>query len=803
MADQQTPLRQDERYPVPSGQSANVVAGPGGWGATPQMTNGMTFGEYGQSGLRAFSGWVREEFVPELVGRQGARTYREMADNSPIVGSMLYAIKATMLKVQWRVIPPSEGGDAQEKADFVDSLMRDMSHTWEEHVDETLSMLTYGYAPHEIVYKRRLGRNPGNDPRRPGRSLPKSDYDDGLIGWRRIPLRGQETILKWFFDENGTVTGVTQQPWTGPIVDLPIEKMLLFRPSVHKGNPEGRSILRNAWRPYHFTKRIEEQEAIMFERLNGVPVVRVPNTLIEQAKAGNADAVAMLNSYKQMATNLRINEQMGILLSSQPYIGDTGQPSQVYQYDIQLLTPEARRTGAVPDTVLTRYATQMLQTVMADFLALGHGARGTQALAINKTDMFLQAIEGLLNNNAAVYKKHGLPRVWALNGFDEELLPEISPDLAQRVDLDVLSNFVLRLSQSGMPMFPNEEMQQLPARLRRPPRRGGPDRHGSGRAHRRADRPADRHRHRQDTGPEDGAVAGAAAAVRAGPGGRWRPEGHEEPERQLRQDAEGLARAPHHEAPGPEARHQHEAGGAHAPAEPGEAAGRQGRHRGEAGRAGRAPRRRRQPGGGERLDRRRALPAGEQEAQDIAAALADKGIDIIFHSDLIRARATAQAIAARTGAGLVPCPGLRCWNMGAIQGEKYEDVKGLITEYMVDRPWETPPGGESFWDFKFRVFKAVEDALDASTGQNLALVTHSKVERLLQAWTDAGSKSDLSTKPATLKARALKTGEAKLMTLDAGMIRVALNGMATYKRHMNGSSRFHFPTAGRQGSLPL
>jgi broad specificity phosphatase PhoE len=803
MADQQTPLRQDERYPVPSGQSANVVAGPGGWGATPQMTNGMTFGEYGQSGLRAFSGWVREEFVPELVGRQGARTYREMADNSPIVGSMLYAIKATMLKVQWRVIPPSEGGDAQEKADFVDSLMRDMSHTWEEHVDETLSMLTYGYAPHEIVYKRRLGRNPGNDPRRPGRSLPKSDYDDGLIGWRRIPLRGQETILKWFFDENGTVTGVTQQPWTGPIVDLPIEKMLLFRPSVHKGNPEGRSILRNAWRPYHFTKRIEEQEAIMFERLNGVPVVRVPNTLIEQAKAGNADAVAMLNSYKQMATNLRINEQMGILLSSQPYIGDTGQPSQVYQYDIQLLTPEARRTGAVPDTVLTRYATQMLQTVMADFLALGHGARGTQALAINKTDMFLQAIEGLLNNNAAVYKKHGLPRVWALNGFDDELIPEISPDLAQRVDLDVLGNFVFRLSQAGMPMFPNEEMQSYLLDSA-----GLPD---------VVDPMA-----MEAAGLTDELIS-QQTDIATG----------KIPDPKAEQAMEQQQRFAPDPADGGDPKDMKNPSGNFGKMLRGSLARRimrlQGPRHGistkRAVRTRQQSRARQQVGKAGIVEKRDVLvvrhgaddnpgvvngwtdaglsPAGEQEAQDIAAALADKGIDIIFHSDLIRARATAQAIAARTGAGLVPCPGLRCWNMGAIQGEKYEDVKGLITEYMIDRPWETPPGGESFWDFKFRVFKAVEDALDASTGQNLALVTHSKVERLLQAWTDAGSKSDLSTKPATLKARALKTGEAKLMTLDAGMIRVALNGMATYKRHMNGTSRFHFPTAGRQGSLPL
>lgn len=459
MADQ--PAQQQPALPAPSGQSAQVRSfqEPGySWGAIPQMTYGMTFSELGQTGLRQFSGWVRDEFLPNLVGRNGARTYREMGDNSPVVGALLWAIRSTMKKVEWRVIPPEDRPDYQEKADFVEELMHDMSDTWEDHVDETLSMMQFGYAPHEIVYKRRLGRRPGKDPKRPGHDLPRSDFDDGLIGWRKMPIRSQETILKWFFDENGQVKGITQQPWTGPIIDIPIEKLLLFRPSAHKGNPEGKSILRNAWRPYHFIKRIEEQEAIIFERMNGVPIIRVPNALIEQAKAGVAEAVSTLNAYKNIAVNLRINEQAGLVLSSAVYEGANG-PSSIYQYDLQLLTPEARRTGVVPNDVLERYNLQILQSAMADFISLGHSTRGTQSLSVNKTDMFLQSIEGFLNGNAAVYNRHGLPRLWALNGFDDELTPEITPDLAQRVDLDILSNFVLRLSQAGMPMFPNEEMQ--------------------------------------------------------------------------------------------------------------------------------------------------------------------------------------------------------------------------------------------------------------------------------------------------------------------------------------------------------
>ena len=43
--------------------------------------------------------------------------------------------------------------------------------------------------------------------------------------------------------------------------------------------------------------------------------------------------------------------------------------------------------------------------------------------------------------------------------MDLNTWPKIEPDLAPRVDLDVLSNFVLRLSQAGMPLFPNEDLQ--------------------------------------------------------------------------------------------------------------------------------------------------------------------------------------------------------------------------------------------------------------------------------------------------------------------------------------------------------
>ena len=465
MADDQVEKASMPSIQQPPPKVPSYTQGGGSFGMQPQFAAGMTFKELGSSGLRAFSGWVREEFMPELVGRQGAQKYREMLSNSPIIGAIMFAINSSMRKVEWRVVPAGDdeenpAPEAQEAADFVESNMNDMTHTWEDLVTENLSMLGYGYAPHEIVYKRRLGRSPGNDPDNPGKQLPKSEYDDGLIGWRRIPLRGQDTVLKWFFDATGEIMGMTQLPWIGPMIDLPIEKMLLFRPNQHKNNPEGVSILRTAYIPYYFVKRMQEQEAIVAERMGGVPVLSIPSAVFDAAAAGDTKAMAALETYKKIATNVRIDEQMGIVLPSDPWTGANGTAGTAKQFEFKLETPQGRGIGGFEfDKTINRYNTAMMTSVLADFLSLGHEARGTQSLAVSKVDMFFQAIEGFLNSMAAVYNRHAIPRLWALNGMDYDNMPTIQPDLAQRVDLDVLSNFVLRLSQAGMPMFPNEDLQ--------------------------------------------------------------------------------------------------------------------------------------------------------------------------------------------------------------------------------------------------------------------------------------------------------------------------------------------------------
>lgn len=422
----------------------------GNW---PVFNRGMTYREIGTSGLRQFGGWVREEFLPQLVGRQAARVYREMGDNSATVGSILFAIIQSIRKVEWTCSPANDTPEAAELAEFADSLRNDMSHTWEDFIAEALSMLRYGFAPHEIVYKKRLGPKPADA------EVPGSKFNDGRIGLRRLPIRGQDTVLKWFFDVNGTVKGLTQQPWVGGLVDIPIEKMLLFRPSAHKNNPEGYSILRTAYRPWYFLKRLEEQEAVMLERFSGLPMIKVPIELMEAAAANDPKAMAALEQYQKIVTNVRIDEQMGLVLPSNTYTGGDGNPTSVPQYSFELVSPTGSKGGVNFDVPIQRYKIDIMTSVLADWLTLGHESRGTQSLALSKVDMFFFAIEGWIDSIAAVLNRYLLPRVWALNGLDLALMPQYKAQMPRRTDIDALGTFLLSLTQAGMPLFPDEELE--------------------------------------------------------------------------------------------------------------------------------------------------------------------------------------------------------------------------------------------------------------------------------------------------------------------------------------------------------
>lgn len=406
----------------------------------------IDYRQIGATGLRRFSGFIYEEFLAELTGWKGIAVYKEMGDNDPVVSGLLYAIDKICRRVPWRTQPASKHPNDIEAAEFLEQCMNDMDTTWIDTIADILSMLHYGYSVHEIVYKRRCGD--GFDP------TMRSKYSDGRIGWRGIPIRSQDTIYRWQFDDHGGIQGVEQlAPPHYYRVTILAEKMLLFRTTVHKNNPEGRSILRGAYRPWYMKKNIENIEAIGIERdLAGLPMAMVPSELMSQS-ASTAQK-ALLGEIKQMVTNIRRDEQEGIVM---PMAYDqNGKPL----YDLKLLSTGGSRQFDT-DKVIQRYDHRIAMTCLADFLLLGQGAgaQGSWAMHSDKTKLFSQSIGAFLDIICEIFNRFAVTRLFALNDFEITDHPKIMHGDMTSVDLKELKDYILGLSQAGMPLFPNKPLE--------------------------------------------------------------------------------------------------------------------------------------------------------------------------------------------------------------------------------------------------------------------------------------------------------------------------------------------------------
>jgi broad specificity phosphatase PhoE len=159
---------------------------------------------------------------------------------------------------------------------------------------------------------------------------------------------------------------------------------------------------------------------------------------------------------------------------------------------------------------------------------------------------------------------------------------------------------------------------------------------------------------------------------------------------------------------------------------------------------------------------------GRQEAKELAAELANSGIDVLYYSTLSRAADTAEDIAQTTGARLVPVAELKPWNLGHFTGQESSKVHGEIKRYICKDHDKPVPGGESFNTFKTRVFGALAHIL-AHDDRLPGIVTHHRVERLLAAWDKAGQKPNLSIDTDEMLKHGDSTASARLMKIGSAL----------------------------------
>lgn len=397
-------------------------------------------GELGRIGQRRSPGGDSiffEEFLPELVGNRGIEVYREMSENDDVISAILFAIEMLIRQCEISVEPGGDKKADEEAAKFVESCMHDMTLTWADTLSEILSFIPFGWSYHEIVYKRRMGGN-------------SSKYDDGLIGWKKLPIRAQETLKEWrYADGTDDLLGMVQlAPPDYNEAFIPLEKSLHFRTRSRKDNPEGRSVLRGVYRNWYVKKRLQEIEAIGVERdLAGYPMLQPPEGM-DIWDTTDPQMVQALATAERIVQNIRRDELEGLVLPA--------------GWTFSLLNSGSRRQFEVGN-IIERYDSRIATAVLADFIFLGQGTTGSFALSSDKTRLFALAIGTYLDIICEVFNKQGIPRLIDLNGDHFKGItdyPKMAHGDVEDANLSKFAEYISTLVRNGV-IIPDEELEKF------------------------------------------------------------------------------------------------------------------------------------------------------------------------------------------------------------------------------------------------------------------------------------------------------------------------------------------------------
>lgn len=399
-------------------------------------------GEIGRIGQRRYQGIWYEEFLPELKGPKGVEVYKEMSENDDVISGILFAFEMLIRQCEFHIEPAEVDNKADmEAADFVESCMNDMSMSWQDTLSEILSFLTYGWSYHEIVYKRRTGGK-------------VSKYDDGLIGWKKLPIRAQETLYEWGYEDySDDLTGMWQLPPPDfKKVFIPLEKALHFRTKARKDSPEGRSVLRGVYRDYYFKRRLQEIEGIGIERdLAGYPYIQPPEGM-DIWDEDDPEMVEARAEAERLIRSVRRDELEGMVLP--------------FGWTFQLLNSGSRRQFEV-GSVIERYDRRMAMSVLADFMFLGQSDVGSYSLTNDKTRMFALALGTYLDIICATFNEQAIPRLIDLNGDkfkDITDYPKMTHGDVEDSNLDKFATYMEKMVKAGV-IIPDEELEKFARKM--------------------------------------------------------------------------------------------------------------------------------------------------------------------------------------------------------------------------------------------------------------------------------------------------------------------------------------------------
>lgn len=387
-----------------------------------QATRGRPPMEVGYTGLQVFGGFITGDFVEhnrDWIGKKRFEVVDRMRKGDGTCAATLQALILPIVSTG-TVIEAREGVSAsrpdpivQEAADFVQyALYEYMDRSWNDWLREAFLYLAYGHYAFEKVFTTIQG----------GRW-------DGAVTWKEFAPRHPSTFEHHWFDKHGHFIGVQQQAFAGDdnqfvTKEIPFSKLLWFSHQSEAGNPLGMSVLRPAYKHWKYKDGFYSVQAIAIERQGaGVPYAAYPTGTKE----------ADIDKAEEMLQNIQAHEQSYITHDMEWDVGfvDMGQ-------------------GKVldPKDAIEHHDEMIPKSVLAGFINLTQGDRGSFALSNDSSNFFTYSIQQTANYVAGVLFK-AIKELLDINYPNLPLYPKLRFNKVGHISVEKILDGIKQLGTDG------------------------------------------------------------------------------------------------------------------------------------------------------------------------------------------------------------------------------------------------------------------------------------------------------------------------------------------------------------------
>jgi hypothetical protein len=287
-----------------------------------------------------------------------------------------------VLAARWYVNPASPSNKDKKIADFVSNcLFKWQDMTWPQQLSEILIMMDFGFSAFVKVWKQQK---------------------DGLqtrVVWKELSPRHPLLVDRFFYDDQGqpdyfTMFDPNYQP--GSLIEIPVDRSLVFSFDKEGGDFEGVSVLRSAYQNWYYKNNLLKVDAIQKERHGiGIPLIYLP--------AGfNNDDKSLAD---EIGRNLRTNEKAHVVLP--------------FNWKIEMLKLEGNLTNALESAQW--HDMMIARNILGQFL--NHtGGNATQTDIIN---LFTKATRYIADIIRDVFNKWAIPELVNFNFAKVTDYPEL------------------------------------------------------------------------------------------------------------------------------------------------------------------------------------------------------------------------------------------------------------------------------------------------------------------------------------------------------------------------------------------